>query len=72
MELDIKRLNANQDMGDQHILITGGLPQLPGTNITMPVINGHVIDSVAIEHDANASKPDANASHDSIDQGREP
>jgi hypothetical protein len=25
------------------ILITGGLPGLPGTNITMPVLNGHAV-----------------------------
>jgi hypothetical protein len=67
MELEIKRLNANQDTGDQHILITGGLPELPGTNITMPVINGHVIDSVAIE-----SQPSESAPNDSTDQSREP
>jgi hypothetical protein len=28
---------------DQTIVITGGLPQLPGTNITMPLVNGHAV-----------------------------
>jgi hypothetical protein len=28
---------------DQTIRISGGLPPLPGTNITMPVLNGHAV-----------------------------
>jgi len=28
---------------DQTITIRGGLPSLPGTNITMPVLNGHAV-----------------------------
>src|SRR5215467_2160343 len=28
---------------DQTITIEGGLPALPGTNITMPVLNGHAV-----------------------------
>jgi len=31
------------DQRDQTIRIEGGLPALPGTNITMPVINGHAV-----------------------------
>ena len=31
---------------EQVIRIQGGLPQLPGTNITMPELNGHDIDGV--------------------------
>jgi hypothetical protein len=34
--------------GDQHILITGGLPPLPGTNVRMPVLPGH-------EHEINGT-----------------
>ena len=41
-ELEIKRLSAGQDAGDQIIRIEGGLPPLPGTNVTMPhQLNGH-------------------------------
>jgi hypothetical protein len=67
MELDIKRLNADPGSGDQHILITGGPPALPGTEVIMPQINGHVIDSVAVEHQPNDS-----VDHDTKDQAREP
>src|SRR6516225_2061784 len=28
---------------EQSIVIKGGLPSLPGTNITMPVLNGHAV-----------------------------
>lgn len=34
------------DPTNQNIHITGGLPELPGTNITMPQLNGHEIDGV--------------------------
>jgi hypothetical protein len=55
---DAKLLAANGGSGDQHIVITGGLPQLPGCeNLIMPQINGHVIDSVAIESRPQAQKP---------------
>jgi hypothetical protein len=40
-ELELKRLTAGQDTGEQTIHVTGGLPPLPGTNITMPQFNGH-------------------------------
>jgi hypothetical protein len=40
-ELDIKRLAQGQETGDQIIRIEGGLPALPGTNVTMPSLNGH-------------------------------
>jgi hypothetical protein len=56
-ELEIKRLNATQDTGDQTIHITGGLPELPGCNITMPQLNGNASDGllpkqpVIVDHD---------------------
>ena len=42
-ELEIKRLNAAADPNQtQHIVISGGLPTLPGCeNLIMPQINGH-------------------------------
>jgi hypothetical protein len=54
-ELEIKRLNATQDTGDTTIRIEGGLPELPGTSITMPQLNGHEHNSLpgqgqVIEH----------------------
>jgi hypothetical protein len=40
--LDLKAMAQNATDGDQTITIQGGLPPLPGTNITMPTItNGH-------------------------------
>jgi hypothetical protein len=41
MEIEIKRLNATQDIGPQRYTITGGLPALPGTDIIAPQLNGH-------------------------------
>ena len=39
---------ANGDVGDQVIRIEGGLPPLPGCNVTMPQINGHAVDARAL------------------------
>jgi len=49
-ELDIKAINAGTTEHEQTIRIEGGLPALPGTNITMPVLdhepatNGHALE----------------------------
>src|SRR5215467_611618 len=40
-ELAIKQYNAGSTEHEQTIRIEGGLPALPGTNITMPVLDGH-------------------------------
>jgi hypothetical protein len=40
-ELAIKQYNAGSTEHEQTIHITGGLPALPGTNVTMPVLDGH-------------------------------
>src|SRR5438876_400345 len=42
-ELCIKQINAGTTDHEQIIKIEGGLPALPGSNITMPVINGHAV-----------------------------
>jgi hypothetical protein len=42
-ELAIKQFNAGTTEHEQVIRVTGGLPPLPGTNITMPVLNGHAV-----------------------------
>jgi hypothetical protein len=54
MELEFKLTN---DIHAEHtIMIQGGLPQLPGSNITMP-INGHQIDpNLLVEHDTVAQE----------------
>ncbi len=39
--LDLKAMSQNATEGEQTISISGGLPALPGTNITMPQLNGH-------------------------------
>jgi hypothetical protein len=36
-----KLLIAQGGAPEQHIVITGGLPELPGTNIILPNLNGH-------------------------------
>jgi hypothetical protein len=38
--LDLKAMAQGADSHDTTIRIEGGLPQLPGTNVTMPVLNG--------------------------------
>ena len=40
-ELAIKQYNAGTTEHEQTIRIEGGLPALPGTNITMPLLDGH-------------------------------
>src|SRR5262249_52162760 len=50
-ELQIKQINAGTTEHEQTIRIEGGLPALPGTNVTMPVLegkpttNGHALES---------------------------
>ena len=47
----------------QQIIITGGLPELPGTNITMPQLNGratNVIDHVSSSQYPQTHPPDEN------------
>src|SRR5262249_8255899 len=40
-KLAIKQINAGSTEHEQTIRIEGGLPALPGTNITMPMLDGH-------------------------------
>jgi hypothetical protein len=40
-ELAIKQYNAGTTEHEQIIKIEGGLPPLPGTNVTMPMLDGH-------------------------------
>jgi hypothetical protein len=43
----INALKAREDIpANSNITITGGLPSLPSTNITMPQLNGHAINGV--------------------------
>jgi len=71
-ELDIKIINNGAAIGEQRIVITGGLTDLPGTDIIMPQINGHdTIDSVAVEPppqpiDSVAVEPPASGATDSV------
>src|SRR5262249_7717216 len=70
-ELQIKQYNAGAGDHEQVIRVEGGLPPLPGCNVTMPVLNGHAtnghdvlappapqIESSAIESSNNAQGPD--------------
>jgi hypothetical protein len=55
LRLKIAHVHGEQE---QRILIEGGLPAIPGTNITMPVLNGAEIDGHALPAlDAPASDP---------------
>src|SRR5262249_1765866 len=40
-ELAIKQYNAASTEHEQVIRVEGGLPALPGTNVTMPMLDGH-------------------------------
>jgi hypothetical protein len=59
-ELEIKRINATGDTGDQVIRIEGGMPQLPGTDVIMPDqhLNGHHLELTAVVNpQASAQDP---------------
>ena len=40
-ELDLKAINAGAGEHEQRIVVTGGLPELPGTSVVMPQLDGH-------------------------------
>src|SRR5262249_44315376 len=40
---ELKAANSPHTQTEQTIHITGGLPALPGTSMTMPVLNGHAV-----------------------------
>jgi hypothetical protein len=56
-ELELKRINATQDIGSQQIVITGGLPALPGTDIIAPQLNGHHLELEANKDPINGPQP---------------
>jgi hypothetical protein len=60
---DLKVINAQGGPLEQTIRIEGGLPSLPGTNVTMPLINGHEADAHVLTgpHDVVADPCEAKA-----------
>src|SRR6516165_6583647 len=56
-ELAIKQINAGTTEHEQTIRIEGGLPALPGTNVTMPMLDGHATNGNG--HAALAAPTDA-------------
>jgi hypothetical protein len=46
--LELKQITVEGGPTEQTIRIEGGLPELPGTNVTMPRLNGHAIDGHAL------------------------
>jgi hypothetical protein len=67
-ELDLKRYTASADTSEQHITVSGGLPPLPGTNITMPLINGHpAIDGTMLPSPDPTNNNDTPAKEESND-----
>src|SRR5262249_35616924 len=78
-ELAVKQYNAGSTEHEQTIHITGGLPALPGTNITMPtlehgpVTNGHALAPpspvVAAAADTSSGMNSTNGSGAPQDQG---
>jgi hypothetical protein len=55
-ELELKRIAQDYNPGDTTIRIEGGLPALPGTNITMPINGGG---PGLLEHAVQSNTPDA-------------
>jgi hypothetical protein len=47
-DYELKLAAQGATSGEQVIHITGGLPPLPGTNITMPQLDGHTINGEAL------------------------
>jgi hypothetical protein len=79
-ELAIKQINAGSAEHEQTIRIEGGLPPLPGCNVTMPVLDGR---SVTNGHALNASAPavpqieamaneSSNGGRETTDRGSDP
>jgi hypothetical protein len=57
---DAKLASDNASHGDQVIRIEGGLPALPGSNVTMPRRNGHnATDLLSIDHQSPSSATDS-------------
>src|SRR6516165_7037269 len=54
-ELAIKQYNSGTTEHEQVIRVTGGLPPLPGTSITMPQLNGPVTNGHALEPPSHSS-----------------
>jgi hypothetical protein len=57
---EAKLIAAQGPTGDMTIHIEGGLPSLPGTNIAMPLANGHELPhpgSPLIDHQSPAQEP---------------
>jgi hypothetical protein len=62
-ELSLKQLTAGATEHEQCIVISGGLPQLPGCeNLIMPQINGHATNGHALTAPADAVPPIESAS----------
>ena len=66
-ELEVKRINAAaaDPSQEQRIIIEGGLPELPGTNVIMPQLNGQHLELTATKtdpthpaHDPQAHPPE--------------
>ena len=59
-ELAIKQYNAGTTEHEQTIHITGGLPALRGTNITMPMLDGHSVSEQLLAAPTDVVPPNAN------------
>jgi hypothetical protein len=54
-ELELKAMNQGVGETEQVIRIEGGLPALPGTNVTMPVLDGHATNGHALAAPTDAA-----------------
>src|SRR5262245_25960745 len=68
-ELAIKQYNAGSTEHEQTIRIEGGLPALPGTNVTMPVLDGRPATN---GHAALAAPTDAVPAIESAPKAQDP
>jgi hypothetical protein len=68
IELDLKVATQINGATPDVITIQGGLPPLPGANVTMP-LNGHSIDpNLLVEHEPAIPDPPAQGSDESVPQ----
>jgi hypothetical protein len=71
---DAKLAIQGHEQGDQIIRIEGGLPALPGTNVTMPhmIHNGHQFETLPAPAPVIESTAPESVDHDTKDQGQGP
>jgi hypothetical protein len=69
--LDLKAMAQGTESGEQTIRIEGGLPALPGCNVTMPELNGKKSYEM-LEHQSSGDGPSSSPSVDAAPEAAAP